>query len=159
MWTDLPVIGTAYEGGWRALTFQHEDGELLVEDIERRDNTVLTISPVSMTTGEKYGEETSVYLSVRLPSENIKPAFPGAEVKFSFTYRLVWPSGNVQWLGEYGRNGILLIRRSETRLRYSRVVSCEDGLEVVSSEVGPSEEVGRLSDEFLWESWAAGKAG
>lgn len=159
MWTDLPIAGTAYEGGWRALVFQYEDGELLIDEAAKQDESVLIISSGSKKTEKKRAEETSVYLSVRLSSENITPAFPGADVKFSFTYRVVWPSGNVQWLGEYGRNGVFLVRRGETRLHYSRVVSCEDGLEVVSSGVGPSEEVARLSNEFVWESWAAGKAG
>ena len=48
MWTELPVAGTAYEGGWRALTFQFEEDEGLMVARSKKvgnEESVLTISP------------------------------------------------------------------------------------------------------------------
>lgn len=36
--------------------------------------------------------------------------------QFSFTYRILHPDGQVQWLGEFGKNGTLIVNRYDDRL-------------------------------------------
>ncbi|KAG6869171.1 hypothetical protein C0993_012270 [Termitomyces sp. T159_Od127] len=42
------------------------------------------------------------------------PPFGNGQERFSYTYRILYPSGEIRWLGEFGQNGALLCEHTTT---------------------------------------------
>ena len=36
--------------------------------------------------------------------------------RFQFTYRILYPSGTIVWLGQYGQNGLISLKETESLL-------------------------------------------
>ena len=68
-----------------------------------------TAIEVSLLTHEgnyaQHGSQLSVQLSVPISSP---------KCTFSFTYRIVYPAGEVKWLGQYNQNGIIVLEKSQS---------------------------------------------
>lgn len=129
----------------------------------KRDGTrveMYTNLPVGVANGEwhallfKYTDEddTTAYLDLELPPTT-------ADARFSFTYRLVHARGAVQWLGEYGRDGVLDIEHQEDR--FSPVEGCKlDGDRVVCvSGTSTSAAVAKLNLALDWVCWSFTRQG
>lgn len=143
MWTDLPAPGHGETGGWRALAFEY------VGDSGDAEKGGLVISCVaSERIPSPAQEQTAAYATVSVPAGLI----PEGSM-FSFTYRVVYSSGHVQWLGAYGQNGILEFAKRDVRVNFE-----VDGNEVrLSGQKG--KQVGTLNMELRWERWALDKNG
>ncbi|KAJ6604305.1 hypothetical protein DFH09DRAFT_1354087 [Mycena vulgaris] len=93
VWSDIPASGRS-SGDWGEAEFRpvqfnspHDQGFSLVPDKKRDEiRTTLTVT-----------------FSVPLSAQH-----------FSFTYRLVYPTGDIKWLGQYGQNGTLVLDRTDS---------------------------------------------
>jgi len=145
MWTNLasPI------GDWHALPFEFVEDKTKPEQIS--EGAILSLVPSATESDGQ--DETSVYLDVELSDVS-------AGDKFSFTYRLVRPWGEVQWLGSYGKNGDLVFKEGDTRLTLESGWKFGEGESVISTG-GEVEEgvVAKLSEQFEWSSWAFEKDG
>lgn len=148
MWTDLPVLEQP-DWEWAALAFEEP---AKAGQVQSGRKVLSLVSPEVHPA--IHGEENALYarLSVRLHEYT-----PGHQ--FSFTYRLVYPSGEIRWLGEYGHNGVLVVERGVipaalgVHLNESWNVGSDGKAE--TQVVGVVErEVGRLSGELNWSTWA-----
>ena len=99
LWTDLPIPGR-YKGEWGAIRFEDPGAPQNLESIGPAHF-------LSLRSGqsEPQDADTSVYLHLRAPLQD------RIGLRFSFTYRLAYPSGEVKWLGTYGMNGEVAIER------------------------------------------------
>lgn len=93
LWSDLPVNGRR-AGEWGESAFQEsvplEDGELALGfDEANSDKHVLSL---------------------------VVPIPYAAHIRrqFSFTYRVVYPSGDIKWLGSFGHNGSLVLEETQS---------------------------------------------
>lgn len=101
LWSDLPSLAHTSGGNWCEFDFE----ETIVDDSPNRNavKMSLTASPNSLhTTTEHF-----LTLQVAIPT-----AIRSQQVQYSFTYRLVYPSGEVKWLGLFGQNGTLVLTRA-----------------------------------------------
>lgn len=98
LWSDLPSLAHTSDGNWREFDFQDETK---VDDLPLRINMSLTASANSLHTTTKH----FLVLQVAIPA-------PSQQVQYSFTYRLVYPSGEVKWLGLFGQNGTLVLTQA-----------------------------------------------
>lgn len=92
--------------------------------------------------------ENTLFVHLRVPLGNY------IDARFWFTYRLVHPSGEIQWLGEFGRNGELVIEKGlpGVDLREGWNIA-EDG--TYRTHAFPGERVlGHLTDPEAWVCWS-----
>ncbi|OSD05951.1 hypothetical protein PYCCODRAFT_1404822 [Trametes coccinea BRFM310] len=140
VWSNIPVAGRSF-GEWGAFEF----GELRYETVPEG---IPTFSVGDAVEKPEDVQESSLYVHVRAPfHEHI-------DGRFSFTYRLVYPSGEIRWLGEFGRNGELVIERGlpGVDLREGWNIS-DDG--TYRTHAFPGERVlGYLTDPNAWTYWS-----
>jgi hypothetical protein len=95
IWSNFPAPGRA-AGQWGDTTFEagkagSDDSVNLClvpdEHFPTKGNTILHASFVVPASGQSH---------------------------FAYTYRLVYPSGDIKWLGDYGRNGQLVLQRTSS---------------------------------------------
>jgi hypothetical protein len=68
--------------------------------------------------------------------------------KFSFTYRIVRPSGQIEWLGQYGQNGRIVVHRNlEALVPLTEWNTCESHARVLSG-VKPDSPVLKVPDSW-----------
>ncbi|KIM48371.1 hypothetical protein M413DRAFT_229773 [Hebeloma cylindrosporum] len=91
LWSDLPRDN---ENGWGKLEFS-----------ESWNNFALDDSSQSQDIQEK---TLNLYVSI--------PAATSAARRFSFTYRVTYPSGHITWLGSFGQNGSLILEQGEDNM-------------------------------------------
>lgn len=94
LWGDVPGKGQSY-GIWRALDFEASP--------DRADNEYV-VSLGSSPLASARDQEKVLFLIVCSPE------------RFQFTYRILYPSGSVVWLGQYGRNGSMVFKENELEL-------------------------------------------
>lgn len=102
LWSDLPHNGQSLsDGGWGALDFMHQTQA--TEELSSSHKVSLGSTCLIDASEEK----ATLFLDVvaLLPMSR--------NLHFSFTYRIVYPSGDVQWLGPFGQNGSLSFERSD----------------------------------------------
>ncbi|KAI0374441.1 hypothetical protein BV20DRAFT_1011471 [Pilatotrama ljubarskyi] len=141
LWSDVPVGGRSY-GEWGASRF----GPLETESTPPQE--VPTFSLGDASEDDDLSSENSLYVRLRVPLHDHVGA------RFSFTYRLVYPSGEVRWLGEFGRNGELLVEQGlpGVDLREGWNIS-DDG--TYRTHAFPGERVlGQLADPETWACWS-----
>ena len=100
LWSDLPHNGQS-DDGWGALDFTYQTQ---LEDESSSSHKISLGSTCTILAGEK---------KVTLLLEVVAPLFMSRNPHFSFTYRILYPSGDIQWLGTFGRNGSLSFERSD----------------------------------------------
>ncbi|KAF9073809.1 hypothetical protein BDP27DRAFT_266941 [Rhodocollybia butyracea] len=91
VWSDIPAGGRT-EGDW---------GEIELHEVVSDGSS--DVSLVTLGDDNNLNTFLSAVCSVPYPSKD-----------FSFTYRLVYPSGHVQWLGYFGRNGTIHFERTSS---------------------------------------------
>ena len=75
--------------------------------------------------------------------------------QFAFTYRILHPDGQVQWLGDYGKNGALIVNRYDDRLvLFGDWSTSQPGhLFTPKSAIKSPLQVFSLSDDIQWRCW------
>jgi hypothetical protein len=145
LWSNIPSSGR-HLGDWGALEFTPEDSVDASEDAEH----------ASITTLNEQTPNTTLHLrfTTRIPARG---------TQFSYTYRLVYPNGDVKWLGQYGRDGVLLIERADPRVKLAagaRWTTRASGELVSEHSQGAYEvEVARLNSDLAWSAWVVDRAG
>ncbi|KAH9947695.1 hypothetical protein B0H21DRAFT_821697 [Amylocystis lapponica] len=148
MWTDLPVAGRAL-GEWGALAFQMLDHASVARE-EADSDRVLEMSSQDQQSGSAADEQA---LHVTLPLA----LCDRAPTKFSYTYRLVYPSGSVRWLGQYGQNGVIIVERGYPGLNLGAGWRDSDDGSCLLESGAEETEVGELSGEMEWSSCRVGR--
>ncbi|KZT06352.1 uncharacterized protein LAESUDRAFT_812934 [Laetiporus sulphureus 93-53] len=152
IWTDLPVQGCAAEE-WNAIVFKTlQDFKSDVDDNGQKTFTLFPDVEQDASVGKK--QENSMYAKVPVQLQGYSSGH-----HFSFTYRMVYPSGDVQWLGEYGRNGALVVEHKSTMATLGVNLSEEwvndpAGKAELTGRNGEEEVVGTLNQSLEWSSWA-----
>lgn len=139
LWSDVPAEGRS-RGQWGASQFKTlEPGNAQAEE---------TSTFLPMAVEEEDLPENTLFVHLRVPLGNY------IDARFWFTYRLVHPSGEIQWLGEFGRNGELVIEKGlpGVDLREGWNIA-EDG--TYRTHAFPGERVlGHLTDPEAWVCWS-----
>ncbi|KAI0094567.1 hypothetical protein BDY19DRAFT_28489 [Irpex rosettiformis] len=148
MWTNLPVAG---HGGsdWHSLTFNYPDDPATASSsvVDASNDKVFALPPTTAET-VYLGDNTTVVLDLTLTN-----ARPGAV--YSFTYRLVYASGGIEWLGAYGRNGDLVLEEKDIRFTLAQGSTLEHGT-IVNSDLNAetaSVALGTLNKSIDWVCW------
>ena len=106
LWSDLPYNGQSLsDGGWGALDLMYQ-AEATEETSSLRKISLGSTHPIPIHTSE---EKVTLFLHVTVPLRTSH--------SFSFTYRIIYPSGDIKWLGAFGKNGSLSFERSYYDLR------------------------------------------
>lgn len=101
LWSDI-LVDSRPSGEWGELDFQ--DVSAMTPPRRADRGKPVAVSLASDVAGR----------SVRKPSFTLHIALPpSAQSRFSFTYRLVYPNGEIRWLGQYGQNGTLAFVQGE----------------------------------------------
>lgn len=137
VWTNFPVEGSR-AGDWNAVAFTEPDGAQ---------------SDQSELEGFDTREDHTFYLRLRaLLQDQI-------EARFQFTYRLVYPSGHVQWLGQHDNNGVLAVEQGLTGIDLAREWDVgSDGAYHLDSALVKGV-VGQVLQMADWTVWAWDAAG
>ncbi|KAI0336093.1 hypothetical protein GY45DRAFT_1316156 [Cubamyces sp. BRFM 1775] len=142
VWSDIPVDGRSY-GEWGALPFRELEATSVPHGAP-----CFSLASDAQDEDDGAHRENSLYVHVRAPfHEHIR-------AHFHFTYRLVYPSGEVKWLGEFGRNGELVIEQGlpGVDLREGWNIS-DDG--TYRTHAFPGDRVlGYLTDPRAWSCWS-----
>ena len=102
LWSDLPHNGQSLsDGGWGALDLTYQTQ---ATDELSSSHQISLGSTCPIHTSE---EKVTLFLEV------VAPLPMSRNPHFSFTYRIVYPSGDIQWLGPFGQNGSLSFERSD----------------------------------------------
>lgn len=100
LWSDIPHIGQSLsDGEWGALDLTHQAQE--------------ETSSYKVSLGSTHVSEEKVTWLLEVVAVLPMHRIP----RFSFTYRIVYPSGDIKWLGAFGQNGSLSFERSDNDLR------------------------------------------
>lgn len=153
VWTELQV-GTKPEGQWGELAFPYEPraaDDLGSTDIDM--GNTFSLLPADSLGSTSPDEQLTLSLTFRSRISDRAQA--------GYTYRLIYPHG-VEWLGEFGRDGVLVFKREDPRLALSEGWRSHSDAsyqwQSASAQVGPDpeHEVAKLSTEFEWYIWAVG---
>lgn len=117
LWSDLPSLARASDGNWRELDFQ--DG-IKVDDLPHPNVVKMSLTASANTLHTT--TEHFLVLQVAIPTP-----IRSQQVQYSFTYRLVYPSGEVKWLGLFGQNGTLVLTRAHDSDPLTETLSLLDG--------------------------------
>jgi hypothetical protein len=98
VWSDIPAGGK--QGAWGSVAFE------AVPDVARAESPSslldTTLSLISATPAQATTDNVTLQARFVVPNASVdKP-------RYGFTYRIVYPSGHIQWLGSHGRNGTLI---------------------------------------------------
>jgi hypothetical protein len=111
LWTDIPNVNdqgelTTGPGEWRAVRFEARQPPVTVggNASPQQDKNSITLPPTPITPPVLPVDPT-------LLAEMVIPAH---NASFSYTYRRVLQSGETQWLGNGGDNGIVRVFENET---------------------------------------------
>lgn len=94
VWSDMPASGRS-PGEW---------GEAEFNPVSLLNEQEFSLLPV---------DEQDELLRTTLTLDLSVPV--SARRHFSFTYRLVYPTGEIEWLGAYGHNGALVLSRTDSQ--------------------------------------------
>ena len=150
MWTHLPAGDSGEE--WRALPFQFpQEPDLKPYEVKESTGKVLALAaPAALAP-----THDQLTVSLDLALRNTTPGH-----KYTFTYRIAYPSGDIEWLGSSGNNGEIAFEDRDER------VAWEDGWTEREGEVGSergveaqAERVATLSQDMEWTCWAFGESG
>jgi hypothetical protein len=98
----------------------------------------------------------SLFLTVPLTSTD-------KDLKFSFTYRILYPSGEINWLGSFGQNGCILVDSSRTTphllLAEGWHHDTDEGPQVwdARGQHVDNVKIGRIAHPTDWKIWGLGR--
>lgn len=141
LWSDFPAKGRS-NGEW---------GELDFEEIAPPNPTTV----VSLLSAQEDTQPQTLYLRIFVDFSD------GASQNFSYTYRLLYPSGDVKWLGAFGDNGFITLEPVHDDDRITTVGDAwkrEDSSQVWDSQGKTAENVviGELTHLDDWVLWSFG---
>ncbi|KAF9036517.1 hypothetical protein BDZ89DRAFT_464828 [Hymenopellis radicata] len=100
LWSNFPAPGRTH-GEWGEIDFADIPGP----------NPENAVSLLSTTRDQSHGH--SIYLRISIPfAENTSKSY-------SYTYRIVYPAGETQWLGAFGHNGTITVQPTDEDQRIS----------------------------------------
>ncbi|KAH8100499.1 hypothetical protein BXZ70DRAFT_152592 [Cristinia sonorae] len=155
MWTNLTTVGGPSDGSWRALAFDYAEHPDAAAEVASSADVISFLVDEQDGPGER---EAAVFLDIHVPSE----IFSNWEhPRYSFTYRLVYQSGHVEWLGAFGYDGVLAFEPKDPRVDFKEDshISTTGGGYIVESELNHATGVGKLSSDLVWERWSFGGNG
>ena len=146
IWTDAPTPGKP-NGEWSAVPFEYRkrDAQQATSEIVLDITTGQAIEQSQIQSKE---DGHILYAQLHLPKS--------AGERYSFTYRLVYPSG-VQWLGYGSNNGVLEAVADDGFFQETGLYLPREDLRVIQvrKEDGDSVPVGQLlTDQWRWSGWA-----
>lgn len=92
---------------WSNIGAASEWGQLDFQFFSSESPTVNAMSLLGPSDHDDQSKALSLAVSVPFPTEPLH---------YSFTYRLVYPSGEIKWLGSFGHNGSLVIDKKNSYL-------------------------------------------
>ncbi|KAI0762657.1 hypothetical protein C8Q74DRAFT_1450815 [Fomes fomentarius] len=110
LWTDLPVHGRA-RGEWGAVQFTQSDLDSGSQESLSSSSSTLFLTGADAAVRKENALHLSLYTSLQ---DHI-----GSH--FQFTYRLVYPSGRVIWLGTHDNNGVFTVERGLPGIHLSEI--------------------------------------
>ncbi|KAJ7169540.1 hypothetical protein C8R46DRAFT_1217228 [Mycena filopes] len=125
VWSDIPGNGRQ-AGEWGETDFAPSSTPL---NEEEEEYTFSLLYPDAEST-ERARDTTTTTLAAGF-SVPVSDSHGQQQQRFSFTYRMLFPSGETKWLGQYGQNGTLVL---ELDSQYTQPVLL--GKEWVSSSTG-----------------------
>lgn len=136
LWSDIPTGGRG-PGEWGETDFEVVPGN--------------TLSGLSLLPWDYKAETPTCSLIVSIP-------FPKESHRFSFTYRILYPSGEARWLGTFGHNGSLSIDRQTSHLLPGEGWHMHDGSFTWSTRGKLVEdlEVAKIANPAQWAVWGFG---
>jgi len=100
LWSDVCLNTDKFRSAeWCAFDFQTPTPTAI--EVSLRNST--------QTNDSQHGSLLSLQLTVPLASP---------KYIFSFTYRLVYPTGDIRWLGQYGQNGTVVLEQSQSDFKF-----------------------------------------
>jgi hypothetical protein len=101
IWTDVSLdTQNLHSAEWHAFDFQTPQASPIL------GSTAIEVS--LLTDQENYTQRDNL-LSLQLSVPLVGP-----KCIFSFTYRIVYPAGEIKWLGQYGQNGTIILEQSQS---------------------------------------------
>jgi hypothetical protein len=145
LWSDL-----ASEQGWAAMPFVVEQGQSLPTVQNSASNFSLVHERNSETTADN---THSLSLSFSQPVTG--------QTHFAYTYRLLYPSGDINWLGHAGNNGMLVLEPIMSFRAGWTIQSDDNGGHLWGTLGRPvdSVEIAKLNTRPAYTLWAIGKDG
>lgn len=117
LWSDIPSEGPP--GEWTSCDFEFNaaaSGSNLssVQDFS-----------LSLIDDDDLSSPGTVILTLQL----FIPPLGSGQGRFSYTYRILYPNGEIRWLGEFGQNGTLVCERTTTEAMLGLAAgwTCEEG--------------------------------
>ncbi|GLB36428.1 hypothetical protein LshimejAT787_0307160 [Lyophyllum shimeji] len=104
LWSNIPFDGPAGStGDWLSYDLEEESPTV--------DGAGASTTEVLMGNARQDGAEAQEWsvLSLRV----YVPLADRGQSRFAFTYRVVYGSGEIRWLGEFGRNGTLVVQQTD----------------------------------------------
>jgi hypothetical protein len=136
LWSNIPVSGRA-AGSWGALEFVDEDSDEAQDHGSSQEHTTLRL--------------------------RFTTHIPARGTQFSYTYRIMSADGSTRWLGQYGRDGVLLIERADPRIKLTPGLgwSVRPSGETTAENIQDAyeAEVARLNPDLAWSAWTVDRAG
>jgi hypothetical protein len=103
LWSDVSSDAEKlHSSEWRAFDFQTP---------AYPDSTTASLIPINTLAHERNNSQHDTLLSLQL-------RVPSRKSSFSFTYRLVHPTGEIRWLGQYGQNGSIVLEPSQVDSKF-----------------------------------------
>lgn len=153
VWTDAPVSGQP-EGQWSAVPFERE--HLAEAEAQQSAYDV----PLDITAGRIVDGDVDAGKNGQPTGEHVfRASFLVPQVSgkhYSFTYRLVYPSG-IQWLGTDHSNGTLELAAGDGFFQESGSWMALEGVRTVQilDPDGADVRIGQLrTDSWRWSGWA-----
>ncbi|KAK7058305.1 hypothetical protein VNI00_001936 [Paramarasmius palmivorus] len=159
VWSDFPHPAQRSEGQWGELDFELEEEESTASQSRSSSEAHVVLGSFDK---QEEADDDVIRLSLK-----VAVPFSGQSAKqYSFTYRIVHPSGRVEWLGSFGRNGTLRLESSslgdsslalqgeEWNLNGSTCEWNQDS----SQKDSPSTQIAKVSaNQENWSVWALGR--
>lgn len=144
IWTNAPnEDGT--EGEWRGIAFekvpQAEEEGTEGEGVEQEKSTsgkVITFTATSSSTPST-STPTSSDIPTPTPSSHLRSTtlhLPSQPITFEYTFRILYPDGNIWWLGGEGVNGTVGLVEGEAEGASAKGVRWEEGKVVGGGGLG-----------------------
>jgi hypothetical protein len=108
LWSNFPIAGRP-GGDWNERVFREtEDKERLALELGSSHDAIILGGSDGGSNQNRVKEENSLFLEFDVVVSE--------QVQFEYTYRMVFPSGEIRWLGDFGRNGYLWLEKGDDRV-------------------------------------------
>lgn len=104
-WSNAPVDNDRAEGDWRAYNFEEAPAVTPV----KLDDSIVPFSLPPPTENNIVDEPYTLFLTLRLKA---LPRYQ-TETDFLVTYRLLYPNGEIKWLGYQGRDLRCVLKKTD----------------------------------------------